>query len=276
MPAFSRRFADARAPLACFLTALLGACLETDLPAEGSDAPPTRPEIRVAHPIDPGSEGQSRDLLQHYIARDAKPDSRIPDGIALEQEAIGWELPFKSKRIVAALLTTVARDRLQDLPIMLHRDATWGLPDARRPRERPIFGDDDGAAFLAAFRKAAQRFPEHTSYNNPTNFVMGLQENIRSGAEPMWAYYEQGTDRILFRFRAIGGRAWIDYVGFYVEPPAVAPDYAALGPAPPMTPPLRKEDGGVVHNFRPRQMTPGDDAKAPPDRSMRVPGSGPG
>jgi hypothetical protein len=254
---------------------MLGACLETDLPSDSSDAPPARPETRVAHPIDPGHEGQSRDLLQHYVARDATPESRIPDGVLLEREAVEWELPFKSKRVVAALLTTVARDRLQDLPIVLHRDATWGLPDSRRPREREVFADDEGEAFLAAFRKAAQRFPEHASYVNPTNFVMGLQENIRSGAEPMWAYYEQGADRILFRFRTISGRAWIDYVGFFTEAPAVAPDFASLGPAPPMSPPMRKEDGSVMHNLRPRQMGPDGEGKAPPpDRAMRMPGPG--
>jgi hypothetical protein len=266
MPAFSRRHASTRASLACFLTALLVACRQADLPEAALDAPPPRPEIRVAHAIDPGAEGQSRDLLQHYIARDfGTPESRIPDGPALEREAVTWELPFKSKRIVAVLLTTVARDRLQDLPIILHPDATWGLPDPRRLRERPIFADDDGEAFIAALRIAALRMPENATYSNPTNFVMGLQEHIRGGSEPMWAFYEQGFDRILFRFRAIGGRAWIDYVGFNVEPPTSEPDYdAVFGPAPPMSPALRKDDGSVMHNMRPRSMTP--DGKALPPR----------
>jgi hypothetical protein len=234
---------------------MLAACSEADLPADTTEAPPSRPEIRVAHPVDPGDEGQSRNLLQQYIGRDLGPPStRIPHGVALESEALGWELPFKSKRIVAALLTTVARDRLEDLPSTLHPDATWGLPDPRRPHERPIFADDRGAAFLSALRTAAERFPEHAAYNNPTNFVMGLQEHIRSGAEPMWAYYEQGPDRILFRFRALAGRAWIDYVGFNAEPPTDVPAYDSLGPAPAMSPPLRKEDGSVIHSLRPREM----------------------
>jgi hypothetical protein len=69
----------------------------------------------------------------------------------------------------------------------------------------------------------------------------------------MWAYYEQDADRILFRFRALGGRAWIDYVGFNPEPPASAPVYDSLGPAPPMSPPIRKEDGSVMHSLRPRE-----------------------
>ena len=259
MPAFSRRFASTCASLACFLTATLVACGQADLPEAAVDTPPPRPEVRIAHAIDPGTEGQSRDLLQHYIARDfGTPESRIPDGPALEREAVTWELPFKSKRIVAALLTTVARDRLQDLPIILHPDATWGLPDPRRLRERSIFAKDDGEAFMAAFR-------------NPTNFVMGLQEHIRSGSEPMWAFYEQGFDRILFRFRAIGGRAWIDYVGFTLEAPASEPDYdAVLGPAPPMSPALRKDDGSVMHNMRARSLTP--DGKALPPRPGPSPG----
>lgn len=250
MAAFSRWSSVCWATLLTVSATLLGGCPEPNLPAdEQSEA--ARGPTRQPQPIDPGDEGQSRNLLQYYIARDFAPTQlAIPSGDELRRESESWRLPFKSKRIVAALLTTVARDRIEDLPSVLSPDATWGEPDPRRIGERPIF-DDEGKRFLAELRKAAQRFDEHATYKNPTNFMMGVQEHLRTGAEPMWSYYTTGFDKLLFRFIVRGGVARITYVGFYREGhvPTEPRRLENLGPIPLMTPPMIKEGGEIVHGL---------------------------
>lgn len=189
-------------------------------------------------------------MLQHYLARDEDPSVqtqfKIPSGEDLDQEAATWTLPFKSKRMVAALMSTVARDRLEDIHHILAPDARWGKPDPRMLGARPIFGRDDGEAFFTALRAAASRFAHPAKYVNATAFELGVQERLRTGAEPMWAYYDNGLDRILFRFRVVQGRARIDYVGLFVEAPAQAVRVSGKGAAPPMSPPVRLPDGSVV------------------------------
>ncbi len=238
--------------LAVWASLIVAGCASPQAPEEASEAISGSP--RVASPVDPGLDGTSRNLLQHFRARElAGGRMQIPAGDRLQAESTAWRLPFQSKRMVAALLSTAARDRIEDLPFVLADNATFGGPDSRRPHERPIFDPRYTERFFAGFRGAAQRFDEHAHYSNPTSFLMGLQERIRTGAEPMWAFYQSGPDRLLFRFRVYGDQATIDYVGFFAEAPSEPVDYSALGPAPSMTPGVRREDGRIMHNFNPKK-----------------------
>lgn len=258
MAAFSPWSSVCYALLLAAGTTLIGGCREPIAPA-ADQAHAVDPPTRAVHPIDAGDEGQSRNLLQYYISRDASPSQlSIPSGDVLARESESWRLPFKSKRIVAALLTTAARDRLSDLEFILSPDATWGEPDPRRIGEQDIFGDDGGERFFAELRTAAQRFDQHSSYKNPTNFMMGIQEHLRTGAEPMWSYYENGFDKLLFRFIVRGGLARITYVGFYREGhvPTEPRRLQNLGPIPLMTPPMRKENGDIAFGLPRRAGAP--------------------
>jgi hypothetical protein len=193
--------------------------------------PPTTK--RVARPVDEAAEGQSKDLLQHYVGRE-----RITAG-----EAERWELPFQGKRLVVALLISVAKDEPADLRLVLTPDARFGPVDTRRLAARPIFADG-GVEFMNRFREAARRFPGTASWQNLIE-VPGVQETVRTGAEPVWSYYENGNDRILFRSIIYQGRARIDYVGFADEPPEQAPPL--VGPErPPLLPPYRRPDGKIA------------------------------
>jgi hypothetical protein len=224
--------------------------MEPNLPPDMSDDPAPHRAMRVPDPVHPAEPGQSKDILQHYVSRDESQDTsaqfKIPTGKDLEAEARSWSLPFKSKRMVAALLTTVARDRLEDLKYIVAPDARWGKPDSRMMGARRVFAGDGGEAFFRALRQAATRFPHPPNYTNATAFELGVQERLRTGAEPMWAYYENGLDRILFRFRVIGGHAWIDYIGLFEDPPATAIHVSDKGPPPPMSPPVRLPNGSIV------------------------------
>lgn len=201
---------------------------------------PTEPP-RVPEPIVPADPGQSQNLLQSLALRDQNPDpsARIPAGEALAHEASTWTLPFKSKRIVASLLTTAARDRPEDLSLLLSQDAEWGLPSTSRFEARPVFADH-GEAFLAALRAAAQRFPSTAPYHTAP-LPIAVQEKVRSGAEPLWAQYTNGDDAILFRFVMRGGRALIDYVGLFAVPPHARIELYGKDPSPPLTPPLLRQ-----------------------------------
>ena len=223
--------------------------------ATGTEAQPA-PEVQPTRfPVDPGEEGQSRNLLQHYRARDlAAQKLSIPAGDRLAAESTAWQLPFQSKRMIAAFLTSLSRGAVDELRSTLAPNATFGRPDPRRPHERPVFEDDNLLEFFDGITAAATRFDEGAKYVNPTQFLMGVQERIRSGAEPMWAYYESGPDRILFRFRMYGEQAYIDYVGFFPEAPQEPVDFSALGPAPPMMPGVHTEEGKIIHDFDPAKM----------------------
>jgi hypothetical protein len=248
MAAFSTRLC-----LALFGAIAVWGC---DTPqAPGTEDRPAPAPIATRDPVDPGVDGQSRTLLQHYRARDlAAQKLSIPAGDRLGAEATAWQLPFQSKRIIAAFLTTLARGAPEDLQHTLAPGAMFGRPDPRRPHERPVFEDDNLLEFFDGVTAAAQRFDEAATYTNPTSFLMGVQERIRTGAEPMWAYYESGNDRLMFRFRMYGNRAFIDYVGFHPTAPTQPVDYSALGPAPPMMPGVRTDDNKIVRDFDPAKM----------------------
>jgi hypothetical protein len=188
---------------------------------------------RIARPVEPAAEGQSKDLLQQYVARERVEAS----------EAEKWELPFQGKRLVVALLIAVAKDEPRDLRHVLTPDARFGPVDTRRLGGRLVFTHDGGAEFMARFREAARRFPSTASWQNLIE-VPGVQETVRTGAEPVWSYYENGNDRILFRSLVVQGRARIDYVGFSDDVPDVAP--VLMGPErPPLLPPYRRPDGKI-------------------------------
>ncbi|MGH1343041.1 MAG: hypothetical protein ACRBN8_15885 [Nannocystales bacterium] len=231
--------------------------------ASGCDAPQaagteTAPREAVAPsraPVDPGEDGQSRTLLQHYRARDlAGGKLSVPAGERLGAEATAWQLPFQSKRIVASFLTSLSRGAVDELQYTLAPGATFGRPDPRRPHERPIFEGDNLLEFFDGAHAAASRMDEMTTYKNPTSFVMGLQERIRSGAEPVWAFYESGPDKLMFRFRMYGSRAYIDYVGYFPEAPTEPVDYSALGPAPPMMPGIWTDENRILRDFDPAKV----------------------
>jgi len=168
------------------------------------DEPPAQRPVRIPQPIAAAEPGAPGDLLQEYLRREPI-DPR---------EADLWELPFQSKRLAVALLIIAGKDRIEDLDRVLTPDATWGLPEPRRFGARPIFGNDGGEAFFAAFRGAAARFPEKAQWQTPA-LPIGSQELVRSGAEPMWSFFTHGNDRILMRMVVQGGRARIDYVGLF-------------------------------------------------------------
>lgn len=218
--------------LACVVGAGVLACQPELLPAEDF-ALEERPPVRVPEPVEVPAEGADKNLLQRYVEREPLDPN----------EPQTWELPFKSKRVVVALLITAAHDRLDDLPLILSPDAMWGLPDTRMLGARPVFNGDDGEAFFDAFRKAAQRFDGDADWVNKP-LLPGMQEAVRAGAEPMWGYYSIGPERIYIRQVQRGGRTWIDYVGFFEELPSepiqLRPELAM--PAP-MVPPVRRPDG---------------------------------
>jgi hypothetical protein len=254
------------------LTVAIGGCWDASLPFVEVRPLPARAEIHVPRPIDPGQGGTSRDLMQHYLADhpgrvDAdrrrgygQPRTVIPQGDGIEREAWGWDipaetwiLPFKSQRIIVTLVTTAARDRPDDLPLLIHPDARWGRPDPRLVGARPIFADDNGAEFLAAFQAALARIPEGTKYQNASQIVGGPARHLTTGSEPMWSYYEVDNDRILFRMRTRDGRPWVEYVGLYEDgPPAEPPNYDDLGPPPAMVAPTRRPDGSASPVFNPQ------------------------
>lgn len=222
-----------RAAFACTLAWSLGACDSSPPPRDASTDLEARPRVRVPDPIQPAGEGESANLLQEY----AKRDRIEPD------EPATWDLPFKSKRVAVALLITAAKDRVEDLPLLLTPDAAWGLPDTRELGRRRVFDGDGGERFLQAFRKTAQRFPANATWENRP-LLPGIQEMVRSGAEPMWSYWENLPERIYVRQVVRDGRAQIDYIGFFEEIPQdpihVRPAY---GLPPNLTPPMRRPEG---------------------------------
>jgi hypothetical protein len=186
---------------------------------------------RPSQPVPPTNE--PRNLLERYSARDS-----------LASESERWRLPFQSQRIVAALLIAAARDDLTELRVALTPDAQWGGPGTWQLDARPVFADDDGHAFLLAFRKAAERFPAQVRWNTPP-LPPAIQELVRSGAEPMWSMFANGNDLIVFREVLYADRARIDYVGFYPDGPRqVPPAVLGYGPPPPIVPPLHPRSDG--------------------------------
>lgn len=181
---------------------------------------------RAPVPIEPMDDGN---LLQHYASR--PPLDEI--------EPRTWELSTQAQRLAVALLIVVAKDRPDDLRLVLTEDAEWGYPDRRRFAAQPVFADDGGEAFLAALRVAAERLPAKARWKTAP-VAPGVQPFVRSGAEPMWISVGTGADAIIMRERVVDGVARIDYVGFFVEPPT-SPIHVYGRPAiPPLVAPPRR------------------------------------
>jgi hypothetical protein len=210
--------------LAC---ALAGCSWEWE-PIDWSSPPTTRPPkpVRTPQPVEPRADG---DVLQHYVER--------PDISPLEPRT--WELPFQAQRLAIALLIIAAKDRPEDLPLVLADDARWGYPDRRQFGAVPVFGPDGGESFLVALRTAAQRLPAKSRWKTAP-VAPGVQPFVRSGAEPMWISVGAGADAIILRERVVGGTAQIDYIGFFVEPPAEPMHVYGRPAIPPLVAPPRR------------------------------------
>jgi hypothetical protein len=203
-------------------------------PPQHFEPPPAHKAVRIPDPVAPAPDGVSADLLQKYADR----GPIVPRSIEV------WELTYQSKLLSIALMSTAAIDRLEDLPLVLTPDATWGLPDPRRFGQRRVFAGDHGAAFLAAFRAAAQRFPaESTHKTQPV--LDGVQGVVRIGAEPYWTYWVNGNDRIYVRQIVYRGRPYIDYVGFFEQLPE-EPIHVADRVIPPLAAPVRRHEEALV------------------------------
>lgn len=202
-------------------------------PPEDFEPPPARAPIRIPDPVAPPEEGVSADLLQQYA------DRPPVESHAIEQ----WELTYQSKLLAIALLSTAANDRLEDLPLVLTPDATWGLPDPRKFGARRIFAGDHGAQFLAAFRAAARRFPSGATHRTQP-VLDGVQGVVRVGAEPYWTYWVSGNDRIYLREVIYRGRPYIDFVGFFEELPD-EPIHVADRVIPPLAAPVRQHESQI-------------------------------
>jgi len=185
-----------------------------------------------------------------------------------------WQLPYQAKLMIVSLLGVAAHDDLEALPSYLTKDARWGLPDRREIEARPILGEDDGLAFMTAFRNAASRFagkvPDdessgpHSTQKSATfacpPMLPAAELLVRNGAEPMWCYFSSHDklDWLVFRMFVRDGRARIDYVGLFQERPTAHVVVDRTDPPPPVVPPVRR-----------RGIEPGG-------RGRPVPGRGPG
>lgn len=231
-----------------FAVALSTLGCDPNLPVVADEIPAVSRDFR---PVGPAEENESSSLLQTYAGRPALDAS----------EAESWVLPYQSKRIGVALLIAAAHGRLSELRLVLSSDATWGLPDRRRIGATPVFGDDDGRAFMHALRRAAQRFPSDATWTSkpvpPSVAAIQL-----SGAEPMWTFWKHGQDSIVLRIVMVSGHARIDYVGLWKDEPQPEIDVTSYGRPPPFTPPTIR-----------RTPTPAVSAgaKPPRPRSPRVP-----
>lgn len=218
----------ATSPIARVAACLVLAAAGCEGPAHTPDPSRPAPVVHVPQPVAPAEDGVSADFMQVCAARE--PFDHI--------EADHWEMPFQSRRLAVALMIIVAQDRVDDLHRVLTPDATWGLPETRRFGARPIFGPDGPHAFVHALREAGHRLPAKPSWRT-LPLTMGTQESVRSGAEPLWAFYENGPDRIYFRMVLRDDRARIDYVGLFEDGPPQGPISivgqgrpSALGPLP--------------------------------------------
>ncbi len=212
--------------------------------------PDAEPVVREAAPVEAAEEGVSRTLLQSYVERDPivagtrdipdpdRPGQRLTLPVTWAEEAGTWRLPQQIKRVVVSLVIAAAHDRVENLRFILTPDAQWGWPDPRRPGARPVFADDGGEAFFAAFRTAASRLPSTVRWKS-FPVPPGIQVLHATGAEPMWSYYAEGSDGIMMRLVSYDGAARIDYIGLFEELPEERPIADAYGPPPPMFPPLR-------------------------------------
>lgn len=212
-------------------------------PSLPPEIPDPDPVVRVPAPVGEAEGDASRNLLQSYLPRDpvlATPplykSSTVP--LTWEQESRIWQLPYQSKRIVAALIIAVAHDRLENLRFLLTPDARWGWPDPRRPASRPVFDGDRGEAFFQALRSAASRLPGAAKWSSVV-VPPGIHMLHLTGAEPMWVYYKEGRELILIETVIYQGMVRIAYVGLFEELPAEPPVVTGYGPPLRLVPTLR-------------------------------------
>lgn len=275
--------------VALALVSALGATSSACDPAPPPEIPDVEPAPRVPEPV-PTVEGDaSRSLLQGYVHRDPDvagtepapdpddPRRRIQRPVTWEEESQSWMLPYRSKRLMAALMIAAAHDRLESLRFILTPDAQWGWPDPRRPGARPVFDGDGGEAFFQALRTAASRLPERAKWRSlpvPTGIMM----LHTTGAEPMWTLFAEGLDVILMQMVVYEGRARIAYVGLFETLPEAPPDVTAYGPMPPLVPPLRRPPGSGSSGSVPGSLGSGASASASatrPEGSASAVGSAP-
>lgn len=199
--------------------------------------------------------GMLADTAQHHTPRElpeasfggAGPDGSLLDeykerDFLTEEELDELFLPGKSKRLVVGLMIAAAHDDVHELEAVLTQDARWGFPDTRELGALPIHDDDQGVAFLTAFRKAASRLGAKAGFTCPP-LTNGLEQLAQAGAEPMWCFFasKDGQDGLLFRMREDAGVSRIDYVGFFRERPTVPPGrYMAMGRPAPLVPPMKR------------------------------------
>jgi hypothetical protein len=234
---------------ACFVLVATGC----EAPAYVPDATRPEPAVHVPQPVAPAEDGVSADFMQVCVLREPFD----------EAESDHWEMPFQSRRLAVALMIIVAQDRIDDLDRVLTPDATWGLPETRRFGARPIFGPDGPHEFVHALREAGRRLPAKPSWRT-LPLTMGTQESVRSGAEPLWAFYENGGDRIYFRMVMREDKARIDYVGLFEDGPPRGPISivgqgrpTALGPLPRQSPDAATPDAGEAAS--PDEAAPRDE-----------------
>lgn len=233
--------------------------------ATPSEEQTTATSTQTRRPIPEGThDGLHRSLLDEHATR------TLPTPAQMDS----WQLPYQAKLIVVNLLGVAARDRIEDLPHYMTEDARWGLPDRREIDARPILTEDDGVAFLTAFRNAATRFagrirddessgPQSTQKSATfacPPMLPAVELLVRNGAEPMWCYFNSHDklDWLVFRMVVRDGRARVDYVGLFEERPTAHVVVERTDKPPPVVPPVRR-----------RGVKPGE-------RRQRVPPRGPG
>ncbi len=201
---------------------------------QSSPAPHEVPVHAASTPAVLGTVGGTT-LLDAYADRPPLTDADFSE----------WSLPFKSKRILIVLLITASRAETRWLPSLLAPNARYGWPDRRELAARPIFGDDDGTAFMAEFAAAAHRLPKDAPFETKPQ-LPDVQKLVTKGEAGMWATYRSDTPghEIIVHLVGPPGHAKIDYVGFYPEPPATPITPTMEPPEPPKVLAIERRAGG--------------------------------
>ena len=221
--------------LACttLLPLALSACLvpsEAPRPERWADTPRLSHSARaLPKGSAEGEASQGGSLLDQYADRTPRDSA----------EGKTWSLPTHSKMIVVEALIAAVVDDPGRMLELLTLNASWGTPDRRQLRARPVSTKQDpyGIEFLDAFRAAASRLNTKAKWG-----CRPLQPNwallVEAGAEPMWCSFNStdGYDLLVFRLVKEQGDVRIDYVGLFVTRPT-GPTYVhEAGLAPPATP----------------------------------------
>lgn len=245
---------------------------------------PTPSLSHQARPLPEGShEGAGKSLLDEYASRTSRDSA----------ESASWLLPNNGKTIIVEALIAAAHDDAARMLELVTPTATWGIPDRRQLRARPVraTGDPYGLDFIEVFRNAAARFKAKASFG-----CVPLQPNwsmlAEAGAEPMWCTYnaDDGYDLLVFRLVKFRGEVRIDYVGLFIERPTGLFPGPKAGYIPPPTPyvkldpsdlpkPMLGRDPGGRARPQPRVRPAAPSGQAPipvqadrqPDRPITVP-----